>query len=397
MIHKHLKIVFYAINGTGLGHITRLNNIATDAATLCRGMDIEPRFEFITTSDAPSVVTDFITTKFPSKTTIRTLGLPIKSTTAAIKAQIVSHISTIRPDALVLDTNPKGSYSEFSFIQCLCGTTIFIDRARKPETIDASTKKHIALYDKVICPEYENSASFPLHPNMTYVGKIHGFKPENAYTRSEVRDYFGAKANQKLLYLSSGGGGDLLSEEVIDKWLTALRNVMPECLVVVGYGPLFKGRMNYRDRNVIPFTGTNISKFFTGFDFAISAAGYNSFEELQAARVPTLYYSLEKGMDDQVDRIRQKALQGLCILGSTETAKPDILHLFLNQEEIRNKLAGVASFDGSVLAAKSLIETAVSKRSWQVDRHLLEQQAQDLITNRNNRSSALNKSSDVAA
>ncbi len=161
----------------------------------------------------------------------------------------------------------------------------------------------------------------PLHPNMTYVGKVHGFKPEKAYEQDEVRNYFGAKPNQKLIYLSSGGGGDLLSEEVIDKWLTTLRNAIPEPLVVVGYGPLFKGKINYRDRNVIPFTGTHISQFFAGFDFAISAVGYNSFEELQAARVPALYYSLEKGMDDQIERIQQKALQGLCTLGSTETAK----------------------------------------------------------------------------
>ncbi|MGF1723739.1 hypothetical protein [Photobacterium nomapromontoriensis] len=396
MSAKALKIVFYAINGTGLGHITRLNNIATDAAIMCKALGIEPRFEFITTSDAPAVVTDFITTKFPSKTTIKELALPIKSTTAAIKAQIVSHISTASPDALVLDTNPKGSYGEFSFIQSLARTTVFIDRARKQETIDASTKMHIALYDKVICPEVAGCASFPLHPNTTYTGKIHGYKPEKALTRESVREYFGVKPNQKLVYLSSGGGGDKHSEQVIDAWTSCVRDILPEALIVIGYGPLFKGKLNYRDRHVIPFTGTNISGYFTGFDFAISAAGYNSFEELQAAGVPTLFYSLEKGMDDQADRIRQKESEGFCMFGRVESLNSDLRRFLLNREMIATRLSGIASFSGSVLAAKSLIETAASKRSWQLESSELEVIAQRIINNRIEKNDVLTRTN-VAA
>lgn len=359
-----LKIVFYAINGTGLGHITRLNTIATDAAWLCRQLDIEPRFEFLTTSDAPSVVSDFPVTKLPSKTTIKALGLPVKTSTAKIKAQIINMLNGANADCLVLDTNPKGAYSEFSFLRGLVKNTVFIDRARKREGIDPITQKHIALYDRVICPESApEQASLLFHPNLDFVGKITGFKPEQALTQSTVRNYFGMRGNQSLVYLSSGGGGDPMSEQALTQWLQALRQSDPNALIVIGYGPLYQAAMHYADRNVIPYTRTDISRYFAGFDYAVSAAGYNTFEELKAAGVPTLFYSLSKGFDDQQARIHAAMQQGLCLLADEQTPRLQALQQLSRQHgAIAAKLQRQPLEAGSILAAQNLVMTACSKK-----------------------------------
>ena len=79
--------------------------------------------------------------------------------------------------------------------------------------------------------------------------------------------------------------------------------MIPHARVIVGYGPLYKGVIHYANRQAIPFTGTRVNRYFAGVDLAISAAGYNSVEELQAANVPTLFYGLEKGFDDQFEII----------------------------------------------------------------------------------------------
>ncbi|OES24196.1 hypothetical protein BFV94_4577 [Alteromonas macleodii] len=357
--------MFYAINGTGMGHISRLNNIAEDMSWLCQHLDIEPRFEFLTTSDAPFVVTQFPTFKLPSKTTIKALGLPMKSTTAHIKTQIVTFLNGKAPDGLILDTNPKGSYQEFPFLRSLAKRTVFIDRARKPESITRQVKNSISLFDRVIVPETEETgASYPFHPNISYAGKIHGFKPENALSRDEVRTMFGVNQHEQLIYLSSGGGGDTNSEAYLQKWLDAIGEVIPHARVIVGYGPLYKGAIHYANRQVIPCTGTRVNQYFAGVDLAISAAGYNSVEELQAAKVPSLFYGLEKGFDDQFDRIRLLQDKGLCTLGNIEAPQESLQRALARLSVVQTALKPQPYSHGSAIAAGQLLETLLTTKTF---------------------------------
>lgn len=46
------RILFYANNGTGLGHLSRLPAIARQARELPACQRIEPGFHFLTTSEA---------------------------------------------------------------------------------------------------------------------------------------------------------------------------------------------------------------------------------------------------------------------------------------------------------------------------------------------------------
>ncbi len=378
---QQLKILFYAINGTGLGHLSRLNNIAEDAALLCEKLGITPKFEFLTTSDAPALVNKFLTTKLPSKTTVRELNLPIRSATGLIKAQIISLVSSSNADCLVLDTNPKGSYGEFPFLRDLAKTSVFIDREKKTEVVDKSFKNYVKLFDSVIVPERQGAmTSDCFHPNMCFSGKVHGFKPETALDRSSVKSIFGA-TNKKLIYLTSGGGGDPLSEKKLNEWINVISARFKDARIVVGYGALYKGNICYSLPNVIPYTGFGINKFFAGFDFAISAAGYNTFEELKAAKCPSMFYSLEKGMDDQLARIEQSANKQLCYLASDNLAK-SLVEFQLNIPKIKSNLLEDDLEVGSVIAAGKLLETALSKRSIKIGAEEIQKEVSVLISQR---------------
>ncbi len=64
------SFLFYAINGTGCGHISRCNNIAKEVLNLCHAIGILADVRMLTTSDADQISGGFPTYKIPSKTVI---------------------------------------------------------------------------------------------------------------------------------------------------------------------------------------------------------------------------------------------------------------------------------------------------------------------------------------
>ena len=72
-----LKLLFYAINGTGLGHLTRLLAVARSCREMAAAMGLESDIRFLTSSEASEVVWDFPVYKLPSKTVARTARVPV--------------------------------------------------------------------------------------------------------------------------------------------------------------------------------------------------------------------------------------------------------------------------------------------------------------------------------
>ena len=86
-----------------------------------------------------------------------------------------------------------------------------------------------------------------------------------------------------------------------------------------------------------------IARHFAAFDAAVSAAGYNAFHELTAARVPALFVPIDRQTDDQVARARgaERAGTGLAVGGPEDPAFEARLDELLNparQAALRAKL-----------------------------------------------------------
>ena len=72
-----VRLLFYAINGTGLGHLTRLLAVARSCRELLDALEQEADIRFLTSSEASEVVWDFPVYKLPSKTVARTVKMGV--------------------------------------------------------------------------------------------------------------------------------------------------------------------------------------------------------------------------------------------------------------------------------------------------------------------------------
>ncbi len=301
MAGSRVKILFYAINGTGLGHLSRLLAIARPMRDLLQALGHQPDLRFLTTSEGSAAAHDFPVYKLPSKTAAG--HLPRAEIAASSKMLISQLVAQFSPHVLVTDTLAEGSYGELSFLLSYVGAAVLIDRHKDPSiTASEVYRRHVVLYNKVLVPDHPGEAHrypVPREARQQFVGPIHGFRTAGARSVEEVRATFGVEPGQRLIYLSGGGGSD--SREGLEHLIAALAED-PRNFLLVGYGPLHRGRVTYR-RNVIPLFHAEARELFPGLDAAVSAAGYNSYEELLAAGVPTLFYAQGKGMDRQDERI----------------------------------------------------------------------------------------------
>lgn len=310
---KAAKILFYAINGTGLGHLNRMLVLARTARELLQCQGLAADFRILTTSEADHLAWDFPTYKLPSKTVVGESEAHSRDFAAQAKLLIGNLTAGFRPDILVMDTLPQGSYQEFLFIKDYAKATVFVDRHKDLRVRRGATHAAtLALYDLILAPDDpERQAEYPIPGNMEerriFTGAIHGFDPQRAMTRAQVRSYFGVEADQLLVYVSAGGGGDSQAIAQMET-LVARTAADPKRFVLAGYGPLYRGPRCY-GRNIVALTEADAWRFFPGLDFALCSAGYNSWQELLAAQVPAAFFAQNKGMDRQDLRIEQ-GLQG---------------------------------------------------------------------------------------
>lgn len=382
---RPLSAVFYAINGTGLGHITRQCNIARDMRSLLERLGIPERFEILTTSDAPQVASDFLVTKLPSKTTVRERGFNTRKFAAQARNLIGNFMSAVSPDLLLVDTDPRGSFAEIAFVRGFAKQLVFVDRQKDERVLNsASYGANVRMYDLVVVPE-EPDANRARAPRTEVVGKIQSFVPERALARSAARALYGVGPRERLVYVSAGGGGDPKASEQIGAIVEAVA-ALPETVVAVGYGPLFDGCVHRKRRNVVPLQGCDIAREFAGFDLAISAAGYNTHEELLAACVPTLFYAQPKGMDRQDLRIEASLAHGWCgVLGSWEPSEIRAqVESFLSEEaiEMRTRLLRRPMPHGNVHAARHVLRLALSKAPYCLSSDEIDRASADLIATR---------------
>ena len=377
--NSSLRVLFYAINGTGLGHLSRLLAIAREARELLHAMGVRADFHFITTSEAPEVAWDFPVYKIPSKTIVAGVDTPNAAFAQSAKLLISNLTASLRPDVLVLDTVPTGSFNEFVFLKDYAKKTVFIDR-HKDTTAATSTvhQTHLALYDLILVPDYESNADrYPIPSKLckrrTFTGRIHGFNPDNATDRDEVRQTFGV-GDRCLIYVSAGGGGDAQAENDLQCIVDALADD-PKNFLLIGYGPLFRGRRVYRS-NVVPLSEPNASRLFRGIDMAISAAGYNTYEELLAAGVPSAFYAQQKGLDRQDLRIEWGEAEGLHLrLNSLDKTLIRAAVERLKEADCQNRLKDLLKergcSQGGRRAAFELIKLASTLASCPIDRSRL--------------------------
>lgn len=309
---KRLRVVGYAINGRGIGHLVRqlaiLRHVKRYAAVL--GVSVE--CWVLTTSEADTLARreGIPAFKMPSKAMLRDAGVDPTRWLAVGRQWVMNAIAGLSPDVLVVDTFPGGSFGELLPVLETVPIRVLVERAVK-DTIatDDGYRALLPLYHRTICPDERG------------VGPILIREREELLARDAARTALGI-TRERAVYLTLGGGGDEAAVRVLPRLTDTL--VARGWHVVVGAGPLYQGperrgpHITWMDRYV-PL------ELLAGVDAAVSAGGYNSVTELMFVGIPTVFLPQPRIADDQDLRARTAVERGAGRLAKTLDEIPDLL------------------------------------------------------------------------
>ncbi len=327
---RSIRVVSYAVNGGGIGHIQRLiaiNRWVKRYASFC-GVNAE--VFFLTSSEASHFLfhEGFAAFKIPSKTAVERAGIDKLAYIALAKQWIWHSAGLLRPELLIVDTFPNGTFGELLPILDLVKRRAFIYRPLKEEFAKrADFQALLPLYDLILVPDGEEEAAsiFPpaVENALRFTGPIMVRERVELRPREEARKELGVKASDLCVYASAGGGGDASAEEQL---LKAVKVLSTETAVhtVVGAGPLYRGREIHGPR-VTWLSHGSLMEWMPAFDIAFTAAGYNSFFELMHAGVPSVFLPQEKIADEQDRRARRAAKAGAGVVLQGQLSKSRIL------------------------------------------------------------------------
>jgi UDP:flavonoid glycosyltransferase YjiC (YdhE family) len=293
------RILFVASNGFGLGHLTRLLAIARRLPA-----DIEP--VFATLSQAMAIV--------------RQAGYPVEYLPANvfgnadprdwngwIQEQFSEILAFHRPAAVVFD----GGLPYAGILDAVTRReTVALVWVRRGMWRDIQSNDELLarqrFFDLVIEPAdvaatSDRGATVAWRSHAMAVPPIALLDDEELFDRTEAAGKLGLdpKRPAVLIQLGSGANRDIvgMTDEIL-KAIARRSNLQPvllEWLIASAELNLWPG--------VRRLKGFPVTKYYRAFDFTISAAGYNSFNEIIGFGLPAIFVSNEHPMlDDQRGR-----------------------------------------------------------------------------------------------
>ncbi len=296
------RLLFYAVNGLGLGHVTRLLSIARKVR------DIEPHCEivFLTSSEADNVIYQegFAAFKIPSRNIRLSSGIRPVTYARMVQTVTMNLVASLHPHLLVVDTFPAGMIQEL--LPCLRWDLrkAFVYREQRSSVAaDPVFQNTLKLYDLCIVPHLKTDVKMiiPEGLEVVWAGPIIIRDNTETLSRAEGRKRLGAPSDIPLFYVTFGGGGDTEANGVREKIISNLAGLdtpQGKLHLAVTNGPLHRGDIP-RGPYIIPVFDYPIAEIYPAFDGAVSAAGYNTVMELMHHKIPAIFIPFERQVDDQ--------------------------------------------------------------------------------------------------
>ena len=310
---KRLRIVSYAINGRGMGHLVRQLAILRQARRVCALLGVQAECWVLTSSEADTLARreGVPSLKMPSKAMLRDAGIEPQRYLAIARTWVLQTIAGLQPDLLLVDTFPGGSFGELALVLELVPHRVLVARAVRPAVAEEDAYRLLLpLYPQVVDPDDPATGPILLR------------EPGELLPRAEARRILGVTADTRVVWLSVGGGGDPQAHRLLPTLLPLLR--ARGWHVVVGAGPLYDGPEQHGP-GITWLTRYSPVELFLGLDAAVSAGGYNSFHELMAAGVPTVFLPQPRISDDQRGRAERAVAAGAGRLAGRLADVPDLL------------------------------------------------------------------------
>jgi UDP-N-acetylglucosamine--N-acetylmuramyl-(pentapeptide) pyrophosphoryl-undecaprenol N-acetylglucosamine transferase len=310
------RLLFYAVNGLGLGHVTRLIAIARQVRRRVPDAEIL----FLTSSEAESVIyrEGFAAFKVPSKTLRAQVNIRSATYARLLQTVTINIMAAFNPHVLVVDTFPAGVIQELLPVLRWDARKVFVYRVQRAEAATSALMQNtLQLYDLAIIPHYADEEDTPLPPGLqsVWTGPILIRDRSETLSREEARQQLNLpseakeeKSEAKVVYVTFGGGGDAEMNRALHLTVEAL-TALSDLHLAVACAPLYRGRLPRHDR-VTPVDYYPMAEMAAAFDAAVSAVGYNTTMELLHHGVPTVFVPFARQVDDQEARAQRIASAG---------------------------------------------------------------------------------------
>ena len=303
-LEKRKSIVLFPTNGVGFGHFTRLLAVGK------RIKKISPEIEvvFFTTMPTLHILKeqgDFTAYHIPGRRYYD--GMDARSWNTIIEEFLSNVLEIHRPSLFIFD----GAYPYRGMLNSITNrkklNKMWLRRATfKKNTLDTPVET-INCFDSIIFPkdsvEHEYKDEEKYNANIISCNPIVLLNKEDLVTREEILSRLGIPHDSIVVYVQLGAGNinDINSE--IGMTMDALEK-HENIYVVLGESMIGK-RLEVTGERIRIIRDYPNSRFFNAFDFAIMAAGYNSFHEAISFNLPTIFYpNLDTGKDDQYARAK---------------------------------------------------------------------------------------------
>jgi hypothetical protein len=255
----------------------------------------------------------FLTEYIPSR---RVLGLPWQHWSQLLRSRLEHLVDLHRPAVVAIDSVPHdGIVAAVAARRDV--TWVWVRRPMWRRGTGAEWIERGAVFDGILEPgEFAGAADEGL--TVADRARVHPVEPITYLDRHELVEAAAARAvlgldperPAALLQLGAGTINDIRTP--VARIAERLRNagfqvVLAESAIATEPMPEVSGTHLVK---VYP-----ISRYLRGFDLVVSASGYNSFHELLAFGIPTVFVpNRETALDDQVSRARFAAAAGAALM-----------------------------------------------------------------------------------
>lgn len=303
-------VLFLSSNGSGVGHLMRLMSMASRASDHVRPI-------FLTLSQAVPVVrgNGFLVEYLMSR---EFMGIEHRVWHDLLRQRLAHLIDEHDVRAIVFD----GTWPYRGLLGVLEDhpdvLSVWSRRGMWRPGLDAPSLQHSSRFDLIVEPgefseRFDVGATAARRDEVLRVGPLTYLDPDDQVSREEAAEALGIDPSRPAVLLQLGAGNindvgslvgmvteRLLREEGLQVCVTRS--------IIAGESAGLAGEV-HTIRGVYP-----LARYFAAFDLAVAAAGYNTFHELLAAGVPTLFVpNHETAADDQAARSRYAQEVGVAL------------------------------------------------------------------------------------
>ena len=309
------RVLFLTSNGGGMGHLTR-------ALAIARRLPADHEPVFLTMSTGLDAVRQegFWVDFMPS---MNDGGLDPDAFLEYFRARIAMAVRTLKPRALVFD----GTFAYSPLVRALAEFPglykVWSRRGMwKPVSPvrEAQSMAQLVAFDVVIEPgelagELDRGVTFRQRAAVRAVDPIVYLDPSELLPREEARRELGIPPGVTSGLVNLGAGNINRLDQVFEA-LAGMLARHPDVHVVGAQSLISRRGIPIDPARIHPLHTFPLSRVLRAFDFCIAAPGYNSFHELLAHAVPTLFIPNEEtALDDQLARAEWGRARGMSLLG----------------------------------------------------------------------------------